>query len=93
MCVCSGSQLCLTLCSPIDYSLPGSSVHGILQARILEQVAISYSTGFSQAKGLNRIEPVSLAAPALAGRFFATSTTWGAPVQKLSDKNFNYGEG
>ena len=29
-------QLCLTLCSPVDYSLPGSSVHGILQAKILE---------------------------------------------------------
>ena len=30
------TQLCLTLCDPIDYSPPGSSVHGILQARILE---------------------------------------------------------
>ena len=29
-------QLCLTLCDPVDYSLPGSSVHGILEARILE---------------------------------------------------------
>ena len=34
---------CLTLCSPMDYSLPGSSVHGILQARILESVAVSFS--------------------------------------------------
>ena len=32
-------QLCLTLCKPMDCSLPGSSVHGILQARILEWVA------------------------------------------------------
>ena len=32
-----------TLCNPMDYSLPGSSVHGILQARILEWVAISFS--------------------------------------------------
>ena len=37
-------QLCLTLCDPIDGSPPGSSVHGILQARILEWVAISFST-------------------------------------------------
>ena len=37
------AQLCLTLRDPIDYSLPGSSVHGILQARILEWVAISFS--------------------------------------------------
>ena len=36
---------CLTLCNPVDCSLPGSSVHGILQARILEQVAISFSRG------------------------------------------------
>ena len=34
---------CLTLCNPIDCSPPGSSVHGILQARILEWVAISFS--------------------------------------------------
>ena len=36
-------QLCLTLCNPIDGSLPGSSVPGILQARTLEWVAISSS--------------------------------------------------
>ena len=35
--------LCLTLCDPMDCSLPGSSVHGIFQARILEWVAISFS--------------------------------------------------
>ena len=37
------SQLCLTLCEPIDFSLLGSSEPGILQARILEWVAISFS--------------------------------------------------
>ena len=37
------SQSCLTLCDPVDCSLPGSSVHRILQARILEWVAISFS--------------------------------------------------
>ena len=36
-------QTCPTLCDPMDYSLPGSSVQGILQARILEWVAISFS--------------------------------------------------
>ena len=35
-------QSCSTLCDPMDYSLPGFSVHGILQARTLEWVAISY---------------------------------------------------
>ena len=37
------TQLCLTLCDPMDCSLPGSSVYGIFQARILEWVAISFS--------------------------------------------------
>ena len=37
------AQLCPTLCNPVDCNLPGSSVHGILQARILEWVAISFS--------------------------------------------------
>ena len=39
-------QSCPTLCSPMDYSLPGFSVHGILQSRILKWVAISYSGDF-----------------------------------------------
>ena len=56
----------------MDYSLPGSSVHGILQARILELVAIS---GDLPAPG---IKPKSLMSPALAGRFFITNTTWEA---------------
>ena len=42
------AQLCLTLCHPVGCSLPGSSVHGILQARILEWVAFSFSRGSSQ---------------------------------------------
>ena len=37
------AQSCPTLCDPVDCSLPGSSVHGILQARVLEWVAISFS--------------------------------------------------
>ena len=44
------TQSRLTLCDPMDCSPPGSSVHGILQARILEQVAISFSRGSSQAR-------------------------------------------
>ena len=44
LCVCVlVSQSCLTLCNPMDYSPPGSFVRGILQARILEWVAISFS--------------------------------------------------
>ena len=41
--VCLVTQLCPTLCDPMDCSPPGSSVHGIFQARILEWVAISFS--------------------------------------------------
>ena len=45
-CVCAKLlQLCSTLCGPMDYSLPGFSVHGILQARILEWVAMPSSRG------------------------------------------------
>ena len=47
MCVCMlVVHSCLTLCDPMDYSLPGSSVHGISQARIMEWVAIAFSMHF-----------------------------------------------
>ena len=42
---CLVAKLCLTLCDPMDFSSPGSFVHGISQARILERVAISSSRG------------------------------------------------
>ena len=51
VCVCMCmlvTQLCLTLCNPIDYSLSGACVHEILQARILEWVALPFSKGYSQ---------------------------------------------
>ena len=54
-------QSCLTLCDPVDYSPPGSSVHGLLQARILEWVAVSLSRDLPDPG----IEPVSPVAPAL----------------------------
>ena len=67
-------QLCLTLCNPMHRSLPGSSVHGILQARILGWVAISSSRDLPDPG----IEPASLMSPAQAGGFFTTGTTWEA---------------
>ena len=42
-CVCEVAQLCPTLCDPMNCSLPGSSIHGIFQARVLEWVAIAFS--------------------------------------------------
>ena len=46
--LCLVAKLYLTLCDPMDYSLPGSSIHGIFQARILERVATSFSRGSSR---------------------------------------------
>ena len=57
-------QSCLTLCDPVDCNPVGSSVHGILQARILEWVAMLSSRASSQ---LRDIEPTSLLSLALAG--------------------------
>ena len=57
------TQSCPTLCDPMDCSPPGSSVPGILQARILEWVASPFSRGYSQP----RIEPRS---SHVAGGFF-----------------------
>ena len=56
------------LCDLMDCSPPGSSVHGIFEARILGWIAVSYSRGSSR----SRDQPMSLANPALAGRFFTT---------------------
>ena len=47
VCIYEVAQSCLTLCDPVDCSLPGYPVPGILQARILEWVAISFSRGSS----------------------------------------------
>ena len=60
MCVCSATQMCLTLCYLMDCSLPGSSVHGLLQVRILEWVAISSPKGIFLIQGLNLCLPLLL---------------------------------
>ena len=65
VCVCNIIS-CLTLCDPVDCSLPGSSVHGILQARILEWVAISFSKGSSRPRDQTAVS-------CIAGRRF---TLW-----------------
>ena len=61
--LCLVAQSCLTLCDPRDCSLPGSSVHGILQARILDWVAISSSRGSSHPKDCTQVS-------CIAGGFF-----------------------
>ena len=62
------AQLCPTLCSPVDCSPLGSSVHGILQARILEWVAMPFFRGSSGCRGQTCISCFSCT----AGRFFTT---------------------
>ena len=72
-------QSCLTLCNPMNCSLPGSSIHGILQARILEGLPCP-PPGDLPNPG---IEPVSLMSPALAGGFFTTEPVgWGRDANK-----------
>ena len=61
------AQLCPTLCDPMDYSPPASSVHGILQARILEWIAIPSSRRSSQPRDWTQVSCV-------ADKFF---TFWG----------------
>ena len=58
------NRSCLTLCDPVDCSPPGSSVHGILQAGILEWVAISFSRGSSRPRNRNCVSCTT-------GRFFS----------------------
>ena len=70
-CACMNAkslQSCLTLCDPMDCSPSGSSVHGILQARILEWVAISYSRGSSWPRDWTQVSCGSCT----AGGFFTT---------------------
>ena len=64
--LCSVGQLCTNLCDSMDSSPPGSSVHGIFQARILGWVATAYTPGDLSNLG---IKPVSLA---LVGGFFTS---------------------
>ena len=66
------AQLCPTLCNPTDCSLPDSSVHGILQARILEWVVIPFSRGFSQPRN-------QIGVSCIAGGFFTSWATMEAP--------------
>ena len=49
------TQLCPTLCDPIDYRVPDSSVHGVFQARRLELIVISFSRGSSQPRNRTQV--------------------------------------
>ena len=69
------AQLCPTLCNPTDW-LSGSSVHEILQVRILERVAIPFSRGFSRSRDWTQVF-------CIAGRFFTIWATKEAPTMAV----------
>ena len=74
-CTCMCAQSCPTLCNPMDCSPPGSSFHGISQARILEWVPISSFRGSSQPRDRTNISCSSC----IHRQIFFHCTTWGAP--------------
>ena len=79
------TQLCPTLCDPTNCNPPGSSVHGILQAGILEWIVIPFSRGSSQPRDQTQVSHI-------AGRFFAIWATreafhdWNSYMRYVSDK-------
>ena len=75
------AQSCPTLCDPTDCSLPGSSVHGIFQARVLEWVAISFSRGSSWPRDRTWVS-------CIVGRCF---TIWATKVNRQGKIVFNRG--
>ena len=74
------TQLCLTLCDAMDCGLPGSSVHGILQTRILEGVVIPFSKGSSWPRDWTQVS-------CIAGGFFTIWATREAPWYECIPSN------
>ena len=87
------AQSCMTLCDPMDCSPPGSSIHGILQARVLEWVAISFSGGSSPPRDWNRVSRI------VGRRFTAWATRVvqcpgaGGQTRKVTKKGWETGPG
>ena len=85
LCVCSVTQLCPTLCNPMDCSPPDSSVHEIFQARVLEWVAISCSRGSSWPRDQTNVYGVSF----IVRCIFYPCSTWEAPGCCASKQEHN----
>ena len=79
VCVCVCAQSCLRVCNPVDCSLPGSSAHGIFQARILEWVAISSSRGSSRHRDQTLVSCISC----IGRQIHHHCTTWETPFAYL----------
>ena len=98
--VCAKSlQSCLILCDPMDCSLPGSSVHGKLQAKNLERVAMPHSRGYSQPWDGVQVSYVSCigrqvlypqchlgASYTVKAALFTIAKTWKQPKCKLTNE-------
>ena len=82
VCMCAKLlQVCLSLCNPMDCSPPGSSLQGIIQARILEWVAISFPRESSQLK-----DQAHISLQLLHCRWMLYDwATWEAPLERISD--------
>ena len=76
VCACSVAWSCPTLCDPMDHSPPGSSVHGILQSRILQCVAMTSPGGSSQPRGQTCISCVDR-------QILYHWSTWEAPFTRI----------
>ena len=87
MCLCAKLlQSCLTLCDPMDCSLPGYSVHGDSPSKNTGVGCHFLLQGIFPAQGLN---PFPLRLPALAGGFFTTGTTWEAHIYVYKDSKIH----
>ena len=85
-CMCFIAHSCLTLCSTIDCRVPGPSAHGIFWARILEQVAISYSRGSSHPR-IEHVSPHLLHCRQILYHW-TTSATWEVQIINLKSMYF-----
>ena len=97
------TQLCPTLCDPVECSPPASSVHGILQARILEWVAISFSRGSSRPRDRTQVshiagrcfnlwatrEATSKKKKKIKKEFCLKTDFWLKNIEKIAAKQFN----
>ena len=80
-------QFCSTLCDPMDYSPPGSTVHGIFQTRILKWAAIPFSRGSSWPRDRTHVSCISC----LGRQILYKCTTWGAWVMVKVKYNMHHG--
>ena len=81
---CVSAQLCPTLCDPMNCSPPDSSVHGILQARILEWIATLFSRGSSQP----RDQPLSPVSSIFGRQILYHCATWEAPRDLMQSNKY-----